>query len=341
MKKAIVVLRKSWKNPYVREYLKDYDSVVIYKSEKNIRYHKPVDYFFWANDIHNDFVAKYRHESNFFFFEDGFIRSSGLGADHIRPLSLVFDSQGIYYDSSCASDLESIISHYELTPDEYERARALKTLLIEHRVNKYNIDLSIKPTIESNGQKTILVVGQVESDHSILRGASLVQTNEKLLALVRENNPQSFIIYKPHPDTLVSARPGAVKEDCFYDQLVEKGSILDIFGQVDEVHTITSLAGFEALLRDIPVFTYGMPFYAGWGLTHDHYTCSRRERRIDLETLLFCALVKYPVYAGNDGQPCEVEEIIHLISKEDHQVSFSTKLLRTKRNFLKFLGFKF
>jgi len=341
VKKAIVVLRKSWKNPYVREYLKDYDSVVIYKSEKKIRYEKSVDYFFWANDIHNDFVSTYRRESNFFFFEDGFIRSSGLGADHIRPLSLVFDSQGIYYDSSCASDLESMMSRYELTADEYERARALKTLLIEHRVNKYNIDLSVKPNIESNSQKKILVVGQVESDHSILRGAAAIQKNEELLAIVRQKNPQGFIIYKPHPDTLVSARSGAVKADCYYDLLVEKGSILEIFEQVDEVHTITSLAGFEALLRNIPVFTYGMPFYAGWGLTNDDYACSRRERQIDLETLLFCALAKYPVYVNEDGQPCEVEDVIHFLSKENHKIRFSTKLLRTKRNLLKLLGFKF
>ena len=32
---------------------------------------------------------------------------------------------------------------------------------------------------------------------------------------------------------------------------------------------MTSLMGFEALLRGIPVTTLGTPFYAGWGLTTD------------------------------------------------------------------------
>ena len=32
--------------------------------------------------------------------EDGFIRSAGLGASFVRPSSLVFDDQGIYYNSS-------------------------------------------------------------------------------------------------------------------------------------------------------------------------------------------------------------------------------------------------
>ena len=39
---------------------------------------------------------------------------------------------------------------------------------------------------------------------------------------------------------------------------------------VDEVHVNSSLAGFEALLRGTKVSTYGVPFYAGWGLTEDH-----------------------------------------------------------------------
>ena len=40
-----------------------------------------------------------------------------------------------------------------------------------------------------------------------------------------------------------------------------------LLGIVDEVHTLTSLTGFEALLRGIEVHAYGGPFYAGWGLT--------------------------------------------------------------------------
>src|ERR1022692_4812116 len=38
--------------------------------------------------------------------EDGFLRSVGLGADLIRPLSWVVDGRGIYYDATKPSDLE-------------------------------------------------------------------------------------------------------------------------------------------------------------------------------------------------------------------------------------------
>ena len=36
-----------------------------------------------------------------------------------------------------------------------------------------------------------------------------------------------------------------------------------------KVWTMTSLLGFEALLRGKPVTCLGAPFYAGWGLTRD------------------------------------------------------------------------
>lgn len=41
--------------------------------------------------------------------EDGFLRSVGLGINHARPLSLVIDSRGMYYDCSKESDLEHIL----------------------------------------------------------------------------------------------------------------------------------------------------------------------------------------------------------------------------------------
>ena len=42
--------------------------------------------------------------------------------------------------------------------------------------------------------------------------------------------------------------------------------------------------------------TYGLPFYAAWGLTTDHLECPRRQRRLTLEELVCGALMKYPRY---------------------------------------------
>src|SRR4051812_4800189 len=41
--------------------------------------------------------------------EDGFLRSVGLGADLVSPLSWVFDDQGIYFDPRQPSALESLL----------------------------------------------------------------------------------------------------------------------------------------------------------------------------------------------------------------------------------------
>ena len=61
---------------------------------------------------------------------------------------------------------------------------------------------------------------------------------------------------------------------------------------------MTSLVGFEALLRGLPVVTYGQPFYAGWGLTRDHAPLARRTRRLSLDELVAGALLRYPRYVN-------------------------------------------
>jgi capsular polysaccharide export protein len=77
------------------------------------------------------------------------------------------------------------------------------------------------------------------------------------------------------------------------------------------VHTISSLAGFEALLRGKAVTTYGAPFYAGWGLTTDRLRIPRRCRTASLDELVAAALIVYPLYLDPvTGKPCRVETVI-------------------------------
>lgn len=67
---------------------------------------------------------------------------------------------------------------------------------------------------------------------------------------------------------------------------------------VDEVHVLTSLTGFEALLRGKQVMTYGRPFYSGWGLTEDVSPSPRRTRRLSLDELVAGVLILYPTYVS-------------------------------------------
>jgi len=72
---------------------------------------------------------------------------------------------------------------------------------------------------------------------------------------------------------------------------------------------MTSLLGFEALLRGVPVTTTGAPFYAGWGLTQDVGNIpTRRDARPKLAGLVHATLIDYPRYRDPaTGLPCPVE----------------------------------
>ncbi len=234
--------------------------------------------------------------------EDGFLRSKGLGAAFHFPYSWVVDETGIYFDADATSDLERILEEGSGEAD-LAQARQLIALLLEKRLTKYNLareELRLDPALV-RGRKVILVPGQVEADASILFGSPELKTNLALLRRVREQEPQACIVFKAHPDLVAGARhgellPAEYHEIC--DLAVTSGNILDWLDLCDEIHTMTSTVGFEALIRGKAVVTYGLPFYAGWGLTRDHLSCPRRTRRISVEELVCGALVRYPRYVN-------------------------------------------
>jgi capsular polysaccharide export protein len=245
--------------------------------------------------------------------EDGFIRSVGLGSDLVRPLSLVFDQQGMYFDATRPSDLEEILQTGVFPEEELARARQVRGMVVSEGLTKYNVDavtevMAVTETSWSSGDRpVILVPGQVEDDASIrfgcVHGARGVDTNLRLLMAVRSSNPNAYIVYKPHPDVLSGNRLGHVSETQalqWADHVETMASVISCLGACDSVHTMTSLTGFDALLREIPVFTYGMPFYAGWGLTTDVCldvsVAERRTRRLSLDQLVAGVLLRYPVY---------------------------------------------
>ncbi|MFQ6553190.1 capsular polysaccharide biosynthesis protein [Aestuariibius insulae] len=228
--------------------------------------------------------------------EDGFIRSRGLGAELIPPLSLAFDDLGIYYDPSQESRLERLIAASEALNDTARaRANRLKHSLIAARLSKYNLAGQPLPNLPEGHR--ILVPGQVEDDASILKGTGAIRTNRALLEAARAANPDAILIYKPHPDVEAGLRSGDLDASDLADIVTRDTSPMDLLDHVHDVHTMTSLLGFEALLRGIKVTCYGTPFYAGWGLTTDlGPPCPRRTARPDLTGLIHAALIDYPRY---------------------------------------------
>ncbi len=229
--------------------------------------------------------------------EDGMIRGPGLGANCVPPLSLVVDRSGIYFDPSKPSDLESILESAEMDAPLLERAARLRRRVTELGVSKYGSGHGMAP-VKRRGRH-VLVVGQVEDDRSIMSGGG-GQTNLQLLERARQLEPEAWLIYRPHPDVEAGHRKGHVPDNAalrFADQVERGGSITDLIEAVDEVHCITSLAGFEALLRGKAVTAHGVPFYAGWGLTRDLAPVpARRSRRRSVDELIAATLILYPRY---------------------------------------------
>ncbi|ABE46797.1 capsular polysaccharide biosynthesis protein [Polaromonas sp. JS666] len=236
--------------------------------------------------------------------EDGFLRSVGLGADLIRPVSWVVDTLGIYYDARTPNDLESLLQTASISPSLVERAKAFRQQVVQSGLSKYNLSGALWQRPDVRGQ-VVLVVGQVESDASIATGALDVRTNMALLQTVRQTRPDAWVVYKPHPDVVAGLRRSGAREDRagqWADEVLTQGSPAQLFPLVDEVHVMTSLTGFEALLRHKAVFCYGQPFYAGWGLTQDIHPHPRRTRRLTLDELVAGALLLYPVYVGGQSR---------------------------------------
>ena len=235
--------------------------------------------------------------------EDGFIRSCGLGAELRRPGSLVIDRQGIYYNATKPSELEQALNSLQLSDIEKVRGRKLQELLLSQRVSKYNLVGQVQDVFAGAqpGQRKVLVTGQVDSDASLKYGSPETFSNKDLLRKVSSalKGQNVYIVYKPHPDVVQAGRAGHVAEGDalqFVDRVVTGVDIFDCLEQCDELHVMSSQAGFEALLQNKTVHCWGMPFYAGWGLTVDHLTCERRTARRTLEELVYIALCHYPRY---------------------------------------------
>lgn len=203
-----------------------------------------------------------------------------------------------------------------LTHAQRHRAEALIHRLRAEGLTKYNLPGAV-PVLPPG--RRILVPGQVEDDASIRKGAGEVRTNLGLLQVVRSAHPDAVILYKPHPDVEAGLRPGAVDATGLADKVLPASDTAALLDQVQEVWTMTSLLGFEALVRGVPVTTLGAPFYAGWGLTRDLGSVpDRRSARPDLAQLVHAALIAYPRYWDPvSRRPCPVEVALDRLASGD------------------------
>lgn len=250
--------------------------------------------------------------------EDGFIRSVGLGADCVPPLSIVVDAVGAHYDPAQPSGLERMLQDESFVPDVLERARRLRELIVASGISKYG--RGTRKLARSGGDRRhVLVTGQVEDDQSVLRGGGGITSNLDLLRRARAHEPDAFITYRPHPDVDAGHRKGHIEDHValtIADAVARDAGITALIDSADHIHVLTSLAGFEALMRGKPVTTHGVPFYAGWGLTEDLGPVPpRRTARRSLDELVAATLLLYPRYLDPvTGLPCPPETLVERIN---------------------------
>lgn len=294
-----------WKRPFIEAFLQGSEVTFVKTLDSKPHETTPSTFAVWGSAE----LPNTSETSTVLRIEDGFLRSSGLGADLVRPLSLVIDDMGIYYDATRPSRLEHVLQNQALDTPAIERARALREQLIQLDLTKYNLGEQSWSRPETD-QSVLLIVGQVETDASISLGSPDLKSNVELLRRVRQEHPSAYIVYKPHPDVVAGLRKkGKGEEACCEiadEVLPQPVALSSLIAQVDEVHTMTSLLGFEALIRGAKVLCHGLPFYAGWGLTADRLSCPRRTRKLTLDQLVHGALIDYPRYYNFERQ-CFVE----------------------------------
>ena len=248
----------------------------------------------------------------------------------------MFDAQDMYFNARSPTDLEDILRTYDFAknPDLLVRARNAIDLILSIGLSKYNAapPADIEQVYGPKTGTRILVVGQVERDASIEYGCDPRMTNNDLVWLARRENPDAQIIYKPHPDVMQGlagtlSDPEKVRDAA---QILEEDiASADALQSIDHVYSITSLAGFEALLRGIKVTTAGCPFYSGWGLTDDRQANPRRGRKLTVEEVFAASYILYAKYVDPQRKVrIEIEDAISLLQRDIAATRTPSALIR-------------
>ncbi len=121
----------------------------------------------------------------------------------------------------------------------------------------------------------------------------------------------SIVLIKVHPDA--ANQPQKSCFDLNWLKRLPRVQIIydpchpvELLRHAKTVYTVTSQLGMEALIWGKHVRCFGMPFYAGWGVTKDEQDSPMRRNSASVEQVIYSALVRYPLYrhptkAGKSG----------------------------------------
>ena len=243
-----------------------------------------------------------KFNTSYALLEDGFIRSLGLGVEEYPSFSLVEDDVGIYYDATSPSKLENILNAYDFSSDEKlmkDAYRAIE-LIKKHNISKYNNSKALESDFFNNkDEQRVLVIAQTAGDASLKYGMLDNYTTNDMIDAALLENPNAKVYLKIHPDVLSGKKESdidieSVKKKCII--IEENVNPISLLKHFNKVYTKTSGMGFEAILVGCKCVCFGMPFYAGWGITDDRSSCDRRKRELSIEEVFAAAYILYTRY---------------------------------------------
>lgn len=271
-------------------------------------------------------------------FEDGFLRSVFPGNGE-KPLSLVMDRTGIYYDATQPNDLEALVRRRADSLSATGRIRASMDRLRQSRLSKYNT--ATLHTVEDLGLRTlrphdrVLVIDQTAGDASIAGARSSEQTFAAMLVAAVAENPGAELLVRVHPETVLGRKPGhfssaQIDRLARMDPGVARARDAGLLRMTSEpvnpwalleacskVYCVSSQLGFEGLMAGCEVHCFGSAFYNGWGLAIDR-TCRPSTNRTParLEALFAAVYFDYMRYISYK-RDCliEFDEAVDILSE--------------------------
>ncbi|CTQ54736.1 Capsule polysaccharide biosynthesis protein [Roseibium album] len=266
-------------------------------------------------------------------FEDGFLRSVQPGRSE-RPVSLVLDRTGIYYDATAPSDLEGLIVRNAGIAGADSAGRDIMDALRSRRLSKYNNAVldDLTGFDASISADRVLVVDQTAGDASIRGAMASDDTFQDMLVTAVSENPGADILVRVHPETAMGVKSGhftpqaidaiatttpAVRTaiDTARLRLVsEPVNPWVLLEACSRLYCVSSQLGFEGLMAGCEVNCFGMPFYGGWGLTRDRRVSSPLRRGSaslgQLAASVYLDYMYYFSFSSNEritfGDACEI-----------------------------------
>ena len=274
------------------------------------------------------------------FSEPSFILSIQIPAyyrnrqEYRFACSEMLDAVSHYYDATTPTSMEcELNSDYVYSKEEIIRARNLIHEIVKNGITKYNnqpILSELKK--ELNSESIVLVIDQACNDWSIKLGYADSETFINMLDAAIEENPNSLILVKVHPDMIDNPNRGKVinKHLGHYTDYIVKEhdkarvkflatyanpySVIDI---AEKVYVCTSQFGFEAMMSGKEVHIWGSPFYAGWGLGVQRSSSpaiDRRKKKHTIEEIFVTSYLNFSRYINPlTYEICELEELLKSI----------------------------